>query len=67
MPHLVEGLFQRAAKTFADFVSQEKPIARVRAILGLSTFDRGSFLLTGPSGSGKTSLAYVVANALAAC
>lgn len=50
--------------TFAEFVSQDKAIARVRAILGLSTFDRGAFLLTGPSGAGKTSLAGVIAKAL---
>ena len=35
---------------------------RVKAILGLSSFDRGAFLFTGPSGSGKTSLAYVLAD-----
>jgi DNA polymerase-3 subunit gamma/tau len=51
-------------KTWADFVSQDKAVRTLRAILGLSTFDRGAFLLTGPSGSGKTSLAKVIASEL---
>jgi DNA polymerase-3 subunit gamma/tau len=53
-------------KTWADFVSQDKAVRTLRAVLGLSTFDRGAFLLTGPSGSGKTSLAWMVARHLGA-
>ena len=49
---------------FADFIGQGKAVARVRAILGLSSFDRGALRMVGPSGSGKTSLAYVVADQL---
>lgn len=51
-------------KDFGAFVGQDKAVARIRAILGLSHFDRGTFLLTGPSGSGKTSMAHVVAHHL---
>ncbi len=50
--------------SFDGFVSQDKAVARVRAILGLPSFDRGAFLLTGPSGSGKTSMAHVIAKHL---
>lgn len=49
---------------FADFIGQDKAVTRVKAILGLPSFDRGAFLLTGPSGSGKTSMARVVARHL---
>lgn len=49
---------------FADFIGQDKAIARVKAMLGLPSFDRGAFLLTGPSGSGKSSLGYVMADTL---
>ncbi len=51
-------------RDFGAFVGQDKAVARIRAILGLSHFDRGTFLLTGPSGSGKTSMAHVVARHL---
>lgn len=47
--------------TFAEFVGQEKAIARIKAILGMKHFDRGALLLTGPSASGKTSAAHVIA------
>jgi len=52
-------------QTFEDFISQDKAVRRIQAILGLPSFDRGAFLFTGPSGSGKTSLARVVASQLA--
>ena len=51
-------------QTFTEFVGQDKSVARIRAILSLSHFDRGAFLFTGPSGSGKTSMAHVVAQHL---
>ena len=51
-------------KNFGAFVGQGKAVARIRAILGLSHFDRGTFLFVGPSGSGKTSMAHVVASHL---
>ncbi len=51
-------------EALTDFISQDKAIRRVRAILKLPSFDRGAFLFTGPSGSGKTSLARVVASEL---
>ncbi len=51
---------------FDEFIGQGKAVARVKAILGLSSFDRGAFLFTGPSGGGKTSLACVVASHLRA-
>ena len=41
-------------KAFDEFIGQDKAVVRVKAILGLPSFDRGAFLLTGPSGSGKT-------------
>jgi len=50
--------------SFDEFVSQDKAVARVRAILNLPSFDRGAFLLTGPSGSGKTSMANVIGRTL---
>ena len=55
---------QYRPRAFGDFIGQDKAVVRVKAILGLASFDRGAFLLTGPSGSGKTSMAYVMANHL---
>ena len=49
---------------WTDFIGQDKAVTRVKAILGLPSFDRGAFLLTGASGSGKTSMARVVARHL---
>ena len=49
---------------WSDFIGQDKAIARLRATLGLPTFDRGAFLLIGPSASGKTSAAHVIASTL---
>lgn len=49
---------------WSEFVGQEKSIARIRAIMGLSYFDRGAFLLQGPSGCGKTSAAHAMARAM---
>ena len=50
--------------TFDALIGQDKALARVRAVLGLSSFDRGAFALVGPSGSGKTSLGMIVADHL---
>ena len=49
---------------FGGFVGQDKAVSRIRAILGLAHFDRGTFLFVGPSGGGKTSMAHVVARHL---
>lgn len=51
-------------RDWPSFIGQDRAIARLRAILGLESFDRGAFLLTRPSGSGKTSAANVIASEL---
>lgn len=43
-----------------EFISQDKAVARIRAILKLPSFDRGAFLLQGVSGCGKTSAAHAI-------